>query len=46
MMTDKDILVRIAMALGGRAAQDIVLGVTDTGASIDFQRQERVGASS
>ncbi len=38
MMTDKDILVRITMALGGRAAQEIVLGVTDTGASSDFQQ--------
>ncbi|MBS2004529.1 MAG: AAA family ATPase [Cyanobacteria bacterium SZAS LIN-5] len=42
MMTDKDILVRIAMALGGRAAQDIVLGVTDTGASSDFQQARRL----
>jgi cell division protease FtsH len=42
MMTDSEILVRIAMALGGRAAQDIVLGVTDTGASSDFQQARRL----
>lgn len=42
MMTDKDILVRICMALGGRAAQEMILGVTDTGASSDFQQARRL----
>lgn len=42
MMTDKDILVRICMALGGRAAQQIALGVTDTGASSDFQQARQL----
>lgn len=42
MMTDKDIMVRICMALGGRAAQEMILGVTDTGASSDFQQARRL----
>jgi len=30
------------MALGGRAAQEMILGVTDTGASSDFQQARRL----
>ncbi len=42
LMTDKEILVQICMALGGRAAQQMILGVTDTGASSDFQQARRL----
>ena len=36
--TDHQLLARITVAMGGRAAQEMLLGTVDTGASNDFQQ--------
>ncbi|MBY0552705.1 MAG: ATP-dependent zinc metalloprotease FtsH [Candidatus Obscuribacterales bacterium] len=36
--TDHQLLARITMAMGGRAAQEVLLNTVDTGASNDFQQ--------